>query len=139
MPKQKSKSVRKPTKKAAKKLSTQFVAPVPGEVEEQFEEQPVSAGQPKKSTYNPVAAKAYRDRLMEFAKKGGYVPKPKAEGTGFTEKRTSKTGTTYYYQPWSSLTDEQKKTRLAQARSRAARDRDLARRYREEHSGDEGR
>jgi len=94
------------------------------------EEQPVVK---KKSTYNPATAKAYRERLMEYAKKGGYEPKPKAEGTGLTEKRTSKTGTTYYYQPWSSLTDEQKKTRLAQARERAARDREMARLYREEH------
>jgi len=90
--------------------------------------------QPKKKySYNPEAAKAYRERLMEFAKKGGYVPKPKAEGTGLTEKRTSKKGTTYYYQPWSTLTDEQKKTRLAQARGRAAGDREMARKYREEH------
>lgn len=86
-----------------------------------------------KYKYNPVAAKAYRERIMEFAKKGGYEPKPRAEGTGLTEKRTSKTGTTYYYQPWSTLTDEQKKKRLAQARERAARDREMARKYREEH------
>ncbi len=88
---------------------------------------------PKKSSYNAEAAKAYRERIMEFAKLGGYVPKPRAEGTSLTEKRVSKKGTTYYYQPWSSLTDEQKKTRLAQARERAARDREMARKYREEH------
>lgn len=87
----------------------------------------------KKGSYNPKAAKAYRERIMEFAKLGGYEPKPRAKGTGLTEKRTSKKGTTYYYQPWSSLTDEQKKTRLAQARERAARDREMARKYREEH------
>ena len=87
----------------------------------------------KKYHYNPVTAKAYRERIMEFAKKGGYEPKPRAEGTGLTEKRTSKTGTTYFYQPWSTLTDEQKKKRLAQARERAARDREMARKYREEH------
>lgn len=110
-------------------------AQAPKAVEEQaVGGQPTAEVQPvKKSTYNPETAKAYRERLMEFAKKGGYVPKPKAEGTGLTEKRTSKTGTTYYYQPWSSLTEEQKKTRLAQARDRAARDRDMARKYREEH------
>ncbi len=94
-----------------------------------------SAEQPKKKyTYNPTTAKAYRDRIMDFAKQGGYEPKPKSEGTGLTEKRTSKTGTTYYYQPWSTLTDDQKKTRLAQARERSAKDRELARKYREEHS-----
>jgi len=87
----------------------------------------------KKYHYNPVTAKAYRERIKEFAKKGGYEPKPRAEGTGLSEKRTSKTGTTYYYQPWSTLTDEQKKTRLAQARERAAKDREMARMYREEH------
>lgn len=111
-----------------KKKGNQTPQPVVETDEQTVEEQP------RKSSYNPETAKAYRERIMEFAKKGGYVPKPKAEGTGLTEKRTSKKGTTYYYQPWSSLTDEQKKARLAQARDRAARDREMARLYREEHS-----
>ncbi len=130
-------------KKEKKGSKTQQVASVEEQVEsvqEQVEEpvaepveEPTAEIPKKKGSYNPVAAKAYRERIMEFAKKGGYEPKPRAEGTGLTEKRTSKTGTTYYYQPWSTLTDEQKKTRLAQARERAARDREMARKYREEH------
>ncbi len=105
---------------------------VPGEDE--------GAGAPKeeeqlkrKSYYNPVTAKAYRERLMEAAKAGGYEPKPRAAGTGASEKRTSKKGTTYYYTPWSSLTEEQKATRLAQARTRAKTERELAARYKAEH------
>ena len=86
-----------------------------------------------KTYYNPVAAKARRELIMEFAKKGGYEPKVRAPGTGLTEKRTSKTGTTYYYQPWSTLSEETKAARLAQARERAARDRELVRKYKEEH------
>ena len=87
----------------------------------------------KKSYYNPEAAKARRVALMEAAKKGGYVPKERTPGTGKTEKRTSKTGTNYYYQPWSSLTQEQKDARLLAARKRNADDREMARKYREEH------
>lgn len=98
------------------------------------EESPKLNPEPKrKSYYNPVAAKARRVALMEAAKKGGYVPKERTPGTGKTEKRVSKTGTNYYYQPWSSLTQEQKDARLLAARTRNADDREMARKYREEH------
>lgn len=97
-------------------------------VEEKVEEQPK-----KKTYYNPTAAKAYRDRIKEFAKAGGYVPKERAPGSGQTIKKTSKAGTTYYYQPWSTLTDDQKAKRLAQARERMARERADAAAYRKEH------
>lgn len=86
----------------------------------------------KKLTYNPVAAKAYRDKLREYALKGGYVPKERKPDSAI-EKRTSKTGNVYYYQPWSSLTDKQKAERLAQARERSARDREDALKYKQEH------
>lgn len=110
------------------------VKKVVAQVEEQEVQEEQVAEEPKKKTYyNPETAKAYRDRLKEFAIKGGYVPKERTPGAGHTEKRTSKTGTTYYYQPWSTLTDEQKATRLAQARERMARDRADAAAYRKEH------
>lgn len=102
--------------------------------EEKVEEVATSAEAPKRKTYyNPKTAKAYRERLMEFAKKGGYEPKPRAEGTGQSEKRTSKAGKTYYYTPWSKLTEEQKAKRLEQARTRATVDRELAAKYKAEH------
>ena len=77
-------------------------------------------------------AKEYRQRLMAAAKAGGYVPK-KRVGTGATQKRTSSRGTTYYYQPWSSLTAEQKQKRLAYSRDYSRRVRAEAAAYRREH------
>jgi len=87
----------------------------------------------KKYYYNPVTAKAYRDRIKAAAVVGGYVPQERKPGTGQTEKRTSKSGTNYYYTPWSKLTEEQKQSRLASARARMAQEREDAKKYREEH------
>jgi len=77
-------------------------------------------------------AKEYRERLMGFAKAGGYEPK-KREGKGLTIKKTSKRGTTYYYQPWDTLSAEQKAKRIEYSKDYAARVRTQARRYRAEH------
>lgn len=84
-----------------------------------------------------AAAKAYRDRIMAAAQAGGYQPK-KRTGLGLSEKRTSKHGTTYYYQPWASLSNEQKAKRLAQSRKYAAETRALAAAYRAEHAAPGG-
>lgn len=78
------------------------------------------------------AAKRRRDKIMEAAKRGGYEPQ-KREGTGMSEKRTSKKGTTYYYTPWSKLTKDQKDKRIEQSKKYAANTREMARRYRAEH------
>ncbi len=80
-------------------------------------------------------AKEYRERLMGFAKAGGYEPK-KREGSGLTQKRTSKRGTTYYYQPWDTLTAEQKAKRIAYSKDYASRVRRDAAAYRREHPKD---
>ncbi len=80
-------------------------------------------------------AKEYRERLMGFAKAGGYEPK-KREGKGLTIKKTSKTGTTYYYQPWGTLTAEQKAKRIAYSKGYAAKVRREAAAYRREHPED---
>ena len=90
------------------------------------------AGVKKKYYYNPAKAKERRDKVMAAAVAGGYIPK-KRTGTGTTEKRTSKTGKTYYYTPWNKLSGEQKDARLAQARGRMKDERALARKYKEEH------
>jgi len=87
----------------------------------------------KKSNYDAVKAKQYRDRIKAAAIAGGHVFKEKGAGTGTTVKKTSKTGTTYYYQPWSQLSQEQKDARLASARKRNADDRALAAKYKLEH------
>jgi len=87
----------------------------------------------KKSSYNPERAKAYRQKLKEAAARGGYVFKERKPGTGTTVKKQSASGKVYYYQPWSTLTEEQKKARLEAARQRAALERELARKYKEEH------
>lgn len=79
-------------------------------------------------------AKEYRERLMGFAKAGGYEPK-KREGKGLTIKKVSKRGTTYYYQPWGTLTDEQKAKRIEYSKKYAADVRAQARAYRREHEG----
>lgn len=125
--------------KNAKKTSQPMPALEPEVVEQAPAETPVvaeveAAPTKKKYYYNAEAAKRRRERLMEYAKLGGYVPRPRSEGTGATEKRTSKTsGKTYYYTPWSKLTQEQKDARLASARDRAKEERELARKYKEEH------
>lgn len=77
-------------------------------------------------------AKEYRERLMAYAKQGGYVPK-KREGYGLTIKKTSKHGTTYYYQPWNTLSDEQKAKRIEYSKEYAAKVRKDAAAYRREH------
>ena len=77
-------------------------------------------------------AKEYRERLMGFAKAGGYVP-TKREGKGLTIKKTSKTGTTYYYQPWKTLSKEQKAKRIAYSKDYARKVRAEAAAYRREH------
>jgi hypothetical protein len=88
---------------------------------------------PKKGTYDPVKSKEYRDRIKAAAIAGGHVFKVRGEGTGISIKKTSKSGKEYYYQPWSQLTEEQKKSRLDAARKRAAEDREYARKWKEEH------
>lgn len=87
----------------------------------------------KKGSYDPAKAKAYRDKIKQAAIAGGHVFKEKGVGTGTTIKRVSKTGTTYYYQPWSQLSQDQKDERLAAARKRNAVDRDMAAKYKTEH------
>jgi len=77
-------------------------------------------------------AKEYRERLMGFAKAGGYEPK-KREGLGLTIKKTSRRGTTYYYQPWNTLSDEQKAKRIEYSKGYAAKVRRDAAAYRREH------
>ena len=89
----------------------------------------------KKYYYDPAAAKARRDRIMEAAKAGGYTPRPRRVGAGVTEQRTSKTGKTYYYTPWSKLTPEQKSDRLEYAR----KERQFAKAYKEEHGIGKGK
>lgn len=81
-----------------------------------------------------AAAKAYRERLMAAARAGGYEPK-RREGSGLTQKRTSRHGTTYYYQPWNTLTGAQKAKRLAYSREYSQRTRAQAAAYRAEHGG----
>ena len=110
---------------------------VPKQKKQKKVDKPVAVEKPveakPKGKYNKETAKAYRDRIREFAIKGGYVPKERKPGTGLTEKRTSKSGKTYYYTPWGALTKEQKDARLAAARARMAEDRELAKKWREEH------
>ena len=79
-----------------------------------------------------AASKARRDKIMAAAKAGGYVPQ-KREGSGLSIKKTSKTGTTYYYQPWKTLTQEQKDKRIKYSKEYAAKTRAEARAYRAEH------
>lgn len=78
------------------------------------------------------AAKRRRDKIMAAARAGGYVPQRRV-GTGATEKRTSKKGTTYYYTPWSKLSADQKAKRIAQSKKYAANVRAQAAAYRREH------
>ena len=79
-------------------------------------------------------AKAYRAKLMQHAKAGGYTPSKKGKtGTGKTIKKTSKTGNTYYYQPWDTLSPSQKRDRLDYAKRNAAKIRAEAAAYRREH------
>ena len=77
-------------------------------------------------------AKEYRAKLMAAARAGGYTPQ-KRTGMGLTQKRTSRHGTTYYYQPWSSLTAEQKAKRLSYSRENSRKIRAEAAAYRKEH------
>ncbi len=79
--------------------------------------------------YDPAAAKARRDKMKTFAVAGGYVPE-KRVGLGISELRTSKTGKTYRYIPWSKLTEEQK----AQRRGYAREQREYAKAYKREHN-----
>jgi len=123
-----SKRTKRPDRPVEEKVVEEVTAEETAEGNTNSEEAPK-----KKSTYNKEAAKKRRDELMEYAKAGGYVPKVRTPGSGNTEKRTSKKGTTYYYTPWSSLDPEQKAKRLEQARERTARDREDAKKYREEH------
>lgn len=78
------------------------------------------------------AAKAYRVRLMTAARAGGYTPS-KRTGTGLTQKKTSKHGTTYYYQAWNTLSGAQKADRLKYSRDYSKRTRMEAAAYRAEH------
>jgi len=83
----------------------------------------------RKSYYNPEKARERRAAIMAAAKAGGYVPRPRRVGAGVTVQKTSKSGKIYYYQPWSSLTEEQKRARLNYARQ----ERQYAKLYKEEH------
>lgn len=84
------------------------------------------------SAKQKARAKEYREKLMGYAKAGGYEPK-KREGKGLTIKKTSRKGTTYYYQPWSTLTQEQKDTRIQQSKDYSRKIRLQAAAYRAEH------
>ena len=79
-----------------------------------------------------AASKARRDKIMAAAKQGGYIPQ-KREGKGLSIKKTSKTGTTYYYQPWDTLDQAQKDKRIKYSKDYAAKTRAEARAYRAEH------
>ncbi|MEM3426771.1 MAG: hypothetical protein QW212_00725 [Nitrososphaerales archaeon] len=74
-------------------------------------------------------AAAYRAKIKAAAMAGGYVFKQRTPGAGVTVKKVSKTGKEYYYQPWSTLTEEQKRKRLEYGR----KTRELARLYKLEH------
>lgn len=78
------------------------------------------------------SAKARRERVMAAARAGGYTPQRRT-GTGTSQKRVSKTGKTYYYQPWASLDEATKQKRLASARKNAQETRRLAQLYKQEH------
>jgi hypothetical protein len=105
------------------------VVPVVATGEEKKAEEP----KVKTGYYNSVTAKAYRDKIHAEAIAGGHIFKVKGQGTGTTIKKISKTGTAYYYQPWSQLSEDQKKQRLDAAKKRDGENRELARKYREEH------
>lgn len=99
-------------------------------------ETPIEMAVKKKHYYNAEAARRRRNEIMEFARKGGYEPKPRAArgDGGHTEKRVSKkSGQEYYYTPWKDLSPDEKARRLEQARERNRREREQARKYREEH------
>ncbi|MEM3426749.1 MAG: hypothetical protein QW212_00615 [Nitrososphaerales archaeon] len=126
-------------KKKSKVVETSQVEPQPVQVEPQPTQSVQAEPAPqsvKKRSYNPERARAYREKLKAAAIAGGYVFKERKAGSGVTVKKVSKTGKEYYYQPWSTLTEEQKKARLEAARKRAALERELARKYKEEHSID---
>lgn len=82
-----------------------------------------------------ASAKARRDKIMAAARAGGYVAQ-KREGKGLSIKKKSKSGTTYYYQPWNTLDAGQKAKRIAYSKKYAAETRAQARAYRAEHGID---
>jgi len=74
-------------------------------------------------------AAAYRAKIKAAAMAGGYVFKERTPGAGTTIKKKSASGKVYYYQPWSTLTEQQKLKRLEYSR----KTRELARLYKLEH------
>jgi hypothetical protein len=78
-------------------------------------------------------AAAYRTKIKAAAEKGGHVFKQKGVGGGVTVKKTSKTGKEYYYQPWNTLTEAQKKDRIAKSLDYARKNREMARQFKIEH------
>lgn len=78
-------------------------------------------------------AAAYRAKIKMAAERGGHVFKQKGVGGGVTVKKTSKNGKEYYYQPWASLTSAQKQDRIAKSLEYARKNREMARKYKEEH------
>lgn len=78
-------------------------------------------------------AAAYRAKIKAAAQAGGYQFKERTPGAGTTIKKVSKTGKIYYYQPWDTLTPAQKKDRVNKSLEYAARNREMARRYKQEH------
>jgi hypothetical protein len=80
-----------------------------------------------------IRAKEYRDKIHAAAEAGGHVFKKKGIGGGVTIKKLSKNGKEYYYQAWASLTEEQKKDRIAKSLEYARKNREQARLYRLEH------
>jgi hypothetical protein len=78
-------------------------------------------------------AAAYRATIRQAAIAGGHVFKQKGVGGGVTVKKISKSGKSYYYQPWTSLTPEQKRSRIAKSLEYARTNREQARMYKIEH------
>lgn len=78
-------------------------------------------------------AASYRAKIRAAAQAGGHIFKQKGVGGGVTVKKMSKTGKEYYYTPWNTLTDAQKKERIAKSLEYAAKTRQMAKQYKIEH------
>lgn len=88
----------------------------------------------KKYYYDPEGARARRQRIMDAARAGGYVPQRRV-GTGATIKKTSaKTGKEYYYTPWENMSPERKQKAIDYSKDYGRKIRADARAFREEHS-----
>jgi hypothetical protein len=80
-----------------------------------------------------MRAAEYRAKIKAAAVAGGHVYKQKGVGGGVTVKKMSKSGKEYYYQPWATLTEIQKKDRIAKSLEYARKNREQARMYKMEH------